>query len=447
MTTSARNQIKQSNFLNSDKLEQLSFFEHSYKSYRPFSRLTKKIGFNSSFDFGKTVTLNLSETANYADLITNMTVMIDVPDISASGFGYTNGFGNALFETIELYIDGLLIDKQSSEWMDVWSELAIKPGLQKNYEFLIKKFDATFTTNFQGGKVYIPLHFWFCQNSSSNNTKNNMILPMAALNNSKIELKFKIRSLNDLTINSTISGANIGTNQSVNSADILIDYIILDESSLKTLQDPLKDKYYLITQVQEMERNISANQTSANFSFDELRYTVSELIWVVISKTSQTKRMYFEYGTDLTSSMTDPIVTTEIRFDGIERVEELPSEYFQSVEPLAVHDNTPFSFIHCYSFALSPEDFSQPSGICNFSQIGTSNIKLTFQPNLSESTFKLFAINYNVLKVSNGKGSLLNSLSKSSRNTMPDDAVKQNRDNNNNNNNNNTNNNNNNNCF
>ena len=424
MTTSARNQLKQSNFLNSDKLEQLSFFEHSYKSYRPFSRLTKKIGFNSSFDFGKTVTLNLSETANYADLITNMTVMIDVPDISPSGFGYTNGFGNALFETIELYIDGLLIDKQSSEWMDVWSELAIKPGLQKNYEFLIKKFDATFTTNFQGGKVYIPLHFWFCQNSSSNNTKNNMILPMAALNNSKIELKFKIRSLNDLTINSTLSGANIGTNHSVNSADILIDYIILDESSLKTLQDPLKDKYYLITQVQEMERGITANQTSANFSFDELRYTVSELIWVVISKTSQTKRMYFEYGTDLTSSMTDPIVTTQIIFDGNERIEELPSEYFQSVEPLAVHDNTPFSFIHCYSFALSPEDFSQPSGICNFSEIHTTNINLTLQPNLSESTFKLFAINYNVLKVSNGKGSLLNSLSKSNRRTMPDDAVK-----------------------
>ena len=42
MSTSARNQIKQSNFLNSDKLEQLSFFDHSYKSYKPFSRLTKK---------------------------------------------------------------------------------------------------------------------------------------------------------------------------------------------------------------------------------------------------------------------------------------------------------------------------------------------------------------------------------------------------------------------
>ena len=48
MTTSARNQLKQSNYLINDELEQLSFFEHSYKSYKPFSRLTKKIGFDNT---------------------------------------------------------------------------------------------------------------------------------------------------------------------------------------------------------------------------------------------------------------------------------------------------------------------------------------------------------------------------------------------------------------
>jgi hypothetical protein len=432
MSTSARNQLKQSNYLINDELEQLSFFEHSYKSYKPFSRLTKKIGFDSTFDFGKTVKINLSETANYADLITNMTLMIEVPDISSTNFGYTNGFGHALLETIELYIDGVLIDKHSSEWMDIWSELTIKPGLQKNYEYLVKKFDATFTSNFQKGMTYIPLHFWFCQNSSSNNTKNNMILPMAALYKSNVELKIKTRSLNDLAINKKLSGANIGTNQSITSANILIDYIVLEESSLKKLQDPTTDKYYLITQVQEFERQISANTTSANFTFEELKYTVSELIWVVTSNTSKSKNMYFEYGTDLSACSKDPIVTTKITFDGVERIEELPSEYFQSVEPLAVHDNTPFSFIHCYSFALSPEDFSQPSGICNFSEIHTTQMNFTFQSSLEASTLKLFAINYNVLRISNGSGTLLNSLSKSNRKTMPKDAVNQNKSNSNN---------------
>jgi hypothetical protein len=420
MSTSARNQLKQSNFLLSDKAEQVSFFEHSYKSYKPFSRFTKKIPFNSTFDFGQTVNINLTESANYADLITNLTVMVEVPDISSvSGkFGYTNAFTHALFETIELRIDGVLIDKQSSEWMDIWSELTIKPGLQKNYDYLVKKFDATFHDNYQKGVSYLPLQFWFCQNSSSNNTKNNMVLPMTSLYNSRIELIFKVRKQEDLTINKNITGATIGTTSSIVNASLLVDYIILDETSVKELRKKDINKYYLITQVQEIEKSISANTTNINFTFEELKYNVSELIWVVISETDRAKNMYFEYS----YNDADPIKTTQIKFDGIERIEELPSEYFQSVEPLAVHDNTPFSFIHCYSFALSPEDFSQPSGICNFSEIHTAEMKLTLVDSIEASTFKLFALNYNVLRIRNGAGSLLNSLSKSSRKALPKDA-------------------------
>lgn len=422
MSTAARNQLKQTNFLLNDNAEQISFFEHSYKSYKPFSRFTKKIPFDSSFDFGETVRINLSESANYADLITNLTVMIEVPDISTvSGkFGYTNAFCHALFETIEFRIDGVLIDKQSSEWIDVWSELTIKPGLQKNYDYLVKKFDATFHDNFQAGKAYLPLQFWFCQNSSSNNTKNNMVLPMTSLYNSKVELIFKVRKQEDLTINKNITGAKIGTTSSIIDASILVDYIILDDSSVKDLRTNDVNKYYLITQVQEIEKKISANTSAVNFTFEELKYNVSELIWIVISESDRAKNMYFDYSSN--TSCKDPIKTTKIKFDGVERIEELPSEYFQSVEPLAVHDNTPFSFIHCYSFALSPEDFSQPSGICNFSEIHTAEMNLTLVDNIEESTFKLFALNYNVLRIRNGVGSLLNSLSKSSKKTLPKDA-------------------------
>ena len=422
MSTSARNQLKQTNFLLSDKAEQFSFFEHSYKSYKNFSRFTKKIEFNSTFDFGQTVNINLSDHASYADIITNMTVMVDLPDISsvAGDFGYTNGFMHALFETIELKIDGVLIDKHSSEWMDVWSELTIKPGLQKNYDYMVKKFEATFYDNYQAGKGYLPLQFWFCQNSSSNNTKNNMILPLTSLYNSNIELIFKVRTQEDLTIDKNITGATIGTTSSIVNAYLLVDYIILDDKSVKELRHQNVNKYYLITQVQEIERNITAATSSINIDMSELRYSVTELIWIVISETDRGKNMYFDYASNKTCE--DPIATTAINLDGVERIESLPSEYFQSVEPMSVHDNTPFSFIHCYSFALSPEDYSQPSGICNFSEIGSSEMKLTLVDDIEASTFKLFAINYNILRIRNGSGTLLNSLSKSSRKVLPNDA-------------------------
>ena len=84
----------------------------------------------------------------------------------------------------------------------------------------------------------------------------------------------------------------------------------------------------------------------------------------------------------------------------------MASEYFQSVEPLIVHDNTPFSFIHCYSFSLNPEDFSQPSGICNFNEISDIRFELEMDSTISDSKFKLYAINYNVLVINNGVGTL-----------------------------------------
>ena len=212
--SSARNQLKQSNFLINNNGERVSFFDHSYKNYKPFSRLTKIVNFDSKLDFGKTVRVNLSENGNYGDLITQITVKVKVPDISsvAGEFGYTDAFCHALFESIELKIDGTLIDKQTSEWMDIWSELTIKPGLQKNYDYLVKKFDGVFHTNFQGGFAYLPLQFWFCRGSSSNNSQNNLAFPLASLYNSNVELVFKTRTLAQTTINKRQNTTAISSN-------------------------------------------------------------------------------------------------------------------------------------------------------------------------------------------------------------------------------------------
>ena len=419
--SAARNQLKQSNFLINDNEEQTSFFDHSYKNYKPFSRLTKQVNFDTKLDFGKTTRINISNNANYGDLITHITVKIKVPDISsiAGDFGYTDGFAHALFESIEFRIDGELIDKHSSEWMDIWSELTVKPGLQKDYDYLVKKFDGVFHTNFRGGTAYLPLQFWFCRGSSTNHSQNNLAFPLAALYNSNIEIIFKTRTLAQTTINKNLNTTAISSDLSIEDASLLIDYIVLEESDLVEMQRKDVNKYFLITQVQELEKTIPASTTSKVFLFKEIKYIVSELLWIVVSKTTQTKKLYFDYSTTSCNRRIDPIKTTQIKFDGVDRVEELPSEYFQSVEPLSVHDNTPFSFIHCYSFALTPEDYSQPSGICNFSEIHNVEIDMTFQDSLDESLLKLFAINYNIMIANNGKGRLLNSLSKSSSSTHP----------------------------
>jgi hypothetical protein len=65
-----------------------------------------------------------------------------------------------------------------------------------------------------------------------------------------------------------------------------------------------------------------------------------------------------------------------------------------------------------YSFALRPEEH-QPSGTCNFSRIDTATIVMTIdggQPmdQSADNTLdvRVYAINYNILRVMSGMGGL-----------------------------------------
>ena len=66
---------------------------------------------------------------------------------------------------------------------------------------------------------------------------------------------------------------------------------------------------------------------------------------------------------------------------------------------------------YSYSFALNPQD-SQPSGTCNFSRIDTATLILDLYPSnngASQSisrSVNIYAVNYNILRVSNGMGGL-----------------------------------------
>tara|TARA_B110000902_G_C14002037_1_gene473025 strand:+ start:161 stop:385 length:225 start_codon:yes stop_codon:yes gene_type:complete len=69
-----------------------------------------------------------------------------------------------------------------------------------------------------------------------------------------------------------------------------------------------------------------------------------------------------------------------------------------------------------YSFALKPEEH-QPSGTCNFSRIDNAVLKLTGMGSaagtlgeqggaMSGATLRVYAVNYNVLRIMSGMGGL-----------------------------------------
>jgi len=107
-----------------------------------------------------------------------------------------------------------------------------------------------------------------------------------------------------------------------------------------------------------------------------------------------------------------------LQLNGHERFSERHSEYFRLVQPLQHHTSIPAdSGIHVYSFALKPEEH-QPSGTCNFSRIDSAVLKLAGmttlngalaedgQTKMSGATLRVYAVNYNVLRIMSGMGVL-----------------------------------------
>jgi hypothetical protein len=70
----------------------------------------------------------------------------------------------------------------------------------------------------------------------------------------------------------------------------------------------------------------------------------------------------------------------------------------------------PDTGINLYSFALKPEDHN-PSGTLNFSRIDNANLRLTlsnfmFNANNDGVSIKVYATNYNILRIMSGMGGL-----------------------------------------
>lgn len=409
-------QLGLGNYLINNKEKKESFFKHSYKNYSNFVKHTKRIDFKGNTNFGNTIAMDIDKEANYGDFITNMNLIIELPStvglLTTSGreFGYCNGVGNAIIENCDLKIGGNYVDQQDGTWMDIWSQLGLPVGKQKNYQNMIKKSINHNETYFQGGKVRIPLMFWFCQNKDYKNHSH--IFPLVALRDNQIELIIKLKSYVDLLYSTDNTVPS--TTQNIVDMYLLIDYVILEEAE-RVSYLKREHQMYLMNQVQSQSYSVSAGMEYLNISMRNFKYPIVEFFLVVRRNDNTTAKKYFNYG-NTTSSLTGetPIDTIRLSFDGKDRIEELDAEFFTKDEPGKVHDNIDDTFIHCYSFALEPENLSQPSGSCNFSEIYEPMLHIKFKTGITASMIYLYAVNYNVLQVdSKGNAWLLHNLSKS----------------------------------
>jgi len=105
----------------------------------------------------------------------------------------------------------------------------------------------------------------------------------------------------------------------------------------------------------------------------------------------------------------NPVVVAKLQLNGQDRFSEREGSYFSWVQPYQAHTRSPDEGINVYSFALRPEEH-QPSGTCNFSRIDNATLQLVLSNATVEGTrtakVRVYATNYNVLRIMSGMGGL-----------------------------------------
>ena len=132
---------------------------------------------------------------------------------------------------------------------------------------------------------------------------------------------------------------------------------------------------------------------------DEINVGVSDAGTFVLSETALNMHCWGQ----------NPVVTAKLQLNGQDRFSEREGTYFDLVQPFQHHTRNPSTGVNVYSFALRPEEH-QPSGTCNFSRIDNATLQLVLSNSTVEGTktakVRVYATNYNVLRIMSGMGGL-----------------------------------------
>ncbi len=386
---------------------QITFFKVVYRRHTNFSMESIEQTINGSVGSGSRVTSTISRNG---DLVYRLFYEIEGTIAAPSNSAGENYYGNPgalVFDNVEVEVGGQRIDRQSGQWMHLWSSLTQKNDARLNSTVtgasgtLFQELTAMGgSASFQGVdaasgppviaegtialNVKVPLQFWFCRNPG-------LALPLIALQYHEVKVVTSFSSYMP----------------SANTTKLWADYIYLDTDERRRFAQVSHE--YLIEQVQYQAGSGAGSSTELNFN-----HPVKELIWSRGFETVNGNDQYKGVLQDLGAG------DYQLKLNGHDRFSARPLNYFTKQQVWMHHTGAgdigaarvdhatgPASDgvggsgdgIAVYSFALKPEEH-QPSGTCNFSRI--DNAQLTGPAESRD----VFAVNYNVLRIMSGMGGL-----------------------------------------
>jgi hypothetical protein len=377
---------------------QITFFKNVYKKYTNFSIESMQQPIDGRTDFGQQIQVTIQRKG---DLMKDIILEILLP-ILPSGYYWTNGIGNILIKQVDLEIGGQLIDRNYSEWLDIWNQLTLSQGQIGAYDNMVGNYNSLASVRNNATsklRLHVPLCFWFNKDYS-------YALPLIALQYHDVVLKITLRDFNSCYLNETIPTLLSGYH--IVDFKVWVDYVHLDMEERKKFANTTHE--YLIEQIQfDGNDFISRTDTSINKRL-HFNHPVKELYWV--HSTSDFLQTNINTGNQLLNySLTTSVETfnnATLQLNGVDRFETRPADYFRLVQNYQFHNRYSNKFIYTYSFSLHPEK-QQPSGTCNMSKF--TNIILAIDYNTinhsqNDMILKVYAVNYNILRITSGMGGL-----------------------------------------
>ena len=247
----------------------ITYFKVVYRRHTNFAMESIQQTFSGTVNFGQRVTALISRNG---DLVSGMTLEATLPASAAAGARWTDDVGHHLIQQVEVEIGGQLIDRQYSDWLEIWAQLTVPASKKAGYRQMIGQ-DAhdqlgqplglqSVTGAAQAArKLYIPLQFWFCRNVG-------LALPLIALQYHEVKVNITFNGVTNLLVTGTTTGSL--------SADLWVDYIYLDTDERRRFAQVSHE--YLIEQLQ-FNGETAVTTTSAPIDLN-FNHPVKELVWV-----------------------------------------------------------------------------------------------------------------------------------------------------------------------
>jgi len=428
----------------------VTFFQAVYKRHTNFAMETIQQTINGSP--GNSSRLSVVVARN-GDLLGDMFVSLQPNATLALTSNLYNVDVNWIAEraitSVELSIGGQRIDKHFQTWWRLYSELFRDETERIQYNKMATAGNQQGTSPSSDNRVYLPLLFFFNRNPG-------LYLPLIALQYHEVRLDFELPSNFNSYFGSSSQIFEVWANYvfldteerrrfAQKGHEYLIEQVqhtggdtITAAGSAQTVRlsfnHPVKEliwcyqnatpSQYLnslwnfctnpanvyvtsnITALQGLGTSVNPNSIGSPMVYLGNASTSNVTLGTSVTlPSSNICAGWVEEGAPSATAglETGPLSQFKLILNGQDRFKEQYGKYFNQYQPSQYHKGNPYPGIYCYSFALQPEEH-QPTGTCNFSRIDNAQVQVTLKSSALVNTQKLFAVNYNVLRIQSGMG-------------------------------------------